>query len=83
MLKKNQLLAIDPSHRRNCKTFINIEGNDGNSEQLVSGTELKILGFYFGENPGASKHVYHLKRKFWARAWVLRHLKRQTFHRVT
>lgn len=46
------------------------------SERIVSGDELKILGFYFGEKPTAARHVYHLKRKFWARAWILRHLKK-------
>ena len=37
---------------------------------------MKLLGFYFGRSPNASKHVWHLKRKFWARAWVIRHLKK-------
>ena len=38
--------------------------------------KLKLLGFFFGESPDASRHVWHLKRKFWARAWILRHLKK-------
>ena len=70
--KSTQLLSVHPTHTKEYKTFIHPGGPD--SERIVSGEELKILGFYFGEKPTAARHVFHLKRKFWARAWILRHL---------
>ena len=72
--KKTQLLAIIPPHRQGTRTFVQSRDDDNNIITTLSGDELKILGFYFGTKPNASRHVFHLKRKFWARAWVLRHL---------
>ena len=41
-----------------------------------SQNELKQLGFYFGNKPNVRNHISHLKKKFRARLWILRHLQR-------
>ena len=74
--KKTQMLAIDPASRRSCRTFIQTDNGEDQMSTLTSGNELKLLGFYFGRSPDASRHVWNLKRKFWARAWILRHLRK-------
>ena len=36
---------------------------------------MKLLGFYLGRRPRSDEHVKQLRRKFGARAWILRILK--------
>ena len=45
-------------------------------QEIRSGDELKILGFWFGTKPTVSVHVTKLTEKFRSRLWSLRHLKR-------
>ena len=72
---KTQMLSISGSSNIKVDTFINPDAEDPDLI-LGSGDELKILGFYFGSRPNAAMHVRNLKRKFWARAWVLPPLKK-------
>ena len=68
---KTQLLCIAPASERELSTFITTpEGT-----HLKSGDNLKILGFYFGRRPDAAEHIEAIKRKFYSRLWLLRHLR--------
>ena len=45
-------------------------------EKIVSGNELKILGFVFGTSPTVRPHVEYMLKKARRRLWTLRHVKR-------
>ena len=45
---------------------------DGN--QIQSGNEMKILGFHFNSDVGMAAQVQAIRRKFFAKKWVLTHL---------
>ena len=68
---KTQLLCINPSNSCSVKSYINIDG-----KRIISGERMKILGFVFGPTPDAREHLSHVQRKFAARAWSIRHLKK-------
>ena len=69
--KKTQLLCMSANPSLQYSSFI--ETPEGT--RIVSGQELKILGFRFGVKPNADAQVEALKRKFYSRLWLLRHLK--------
>ena len=33
-----------------------------------------MLGFVFGRHPNANAHIDYVKKKFFAKLWILRHL---------
>ena len=43
--------------------------------EIAGGTELKLLGFWFGNKPNVDVHVTKMCNKFRSRLWALRHLK--------
>ena len=49
------------------------------NELVESSTELKLLGFVFGSDPNANKHIDYIKKKFRQRFWALIHLKNNGF----
>lgn len=67
---KTQLLCINPSNSCEAFSYINCEG-----KRITSGDNLKILGFVFGQTPDIREHLKHIKKKYCARAWSIRHLK--------
>ena len=68
---KTQLLCVSGNHSCTVKAYIRTD-----DEEIVSGDELKILGFWFGPKPNVNVHVEKMLAKFRARLWSLRHLKR-------
>ena len=56
--KNTQMLCIAPTGARDVSTFIDSRSNG----EIGSGTELKILGFYFGRSPNADAHIAALRR---------------------
>ena len=69
---KTQLLCISGNNAYNVRSYIRPTEN----EEITSGDELKILGFWFGTRPNVDVHVGKLLTKFRARLWSLRHLKK-------
>ena len=69
--KKTQLLVIGT--RNGCHTTDELGVQGGQAIQAV-GT-LKLVGFTFGEDPGAGAHVMELRKKFRRRVWMLQHLR--------
>ena len=49
--------------------FLDSEGN-----QVRSGESMKVLGFEFDSSPGMGAQVSAIRRKFYARKWILNHL---------
>ena len=47
---------------------------DANNAQVIADDEMKILGFHFNSDPGMGAQVAAIKRKFYARKWILHHL---------
>ena len=47
---------------------------DTNENQVVADDEMKILGFHFSSEPGMGAQVAAIRRKFYARKWILHHL---------
>ena len=70
--EKTQLVCISGNPTINVKSYI----RPGSSQEIQSGEELKILGFWFGTSPNVDVHVRKLEEKFRARLWSMRHLKR-------
>ena len=68
---KTQVLCISAAKNSVVTSYINTD-----CDRISSGSELKILGFWFGEAPNVSLHVEKTVAKFRARLWTLRHLKR-------
>ena len=71
---KTQMICVNSIRQSETKTFIRDAQNGG--KKIVAGNELKILGFYFGENPTVENHIDKLKTKFRKRLWILRNLRR-------
>ena len=42
---------------------------------IISGDELKLLGYYMVRRPKPDIHIREIRRKFGARSWILRILK--------
>ena len=70
--QKTQLLCISGTNYSDVKSYIRTESG----QEIKSSDELKILGFWFGNEPTVAVHVRKLSEKFRARLWSLRHLKR-------
>ena len=68
--KKTQLLLVSPPNGCNNNAFVKLCG-----ERIESTSELKLLGFVFGNEPNVNLHVEHIKKKFRARFWALVHLR--------
>ena len=68
---KTQLLCISGNSAFTVKAYIRTE-----TEEIRSGEELKILGFWFGPKPNVNLHVEKMLAKFRTRLWSLRHLKK-------
>ena len=65
------MLCISPSGDSNISTYIYTpEG-----QKIESGESLKILGVYFGQRPTAEAHLAAITQKFYARLWLIHHLK--------
>ena len=67
---KTQMLCISQSGG-STKSYINTESN-----RLISGKSLKILGFTFGSTPDVTLHTGKLVKKFNYDLWGLWHLKK-------
>lgn len=70
--KKTQLLCVSPAIGTTVQSYIRVE--DGT--KLVSQKQMKQLGFYFSERPNVDLHLENVARKFRARLWFIRHLKK-------
>ena len=69
--KKTQMLCVNSNKFESITTFINTpEG------PIESTDSLKILGFNFGVEPSATKHVKIIIEKLYAKLWTLRFLRR-------
>ena len=68
---KTQLLCISGNLDNDISTYIRPD----ETTEIVSGRELKLLGFWFGTRPNANLHVQKMAAKFRSRLWALRHLK--------
>ena len=66
---KTQLLCITSAINYQVWSYIYCQG-----EKLASGDSLKLLGYTMGRRPTAEQHVKSLRRKYGARAWILRNL---------
>ena len=68
---KTQLLCVTTAINYDVRCYINIDGR-----RLVSGDELKLVGYTFGRRPNADKHIQALRRKYGARSWIVRNMKK-------
>ena len=68
---KTQLLCISAAKTAHVNSYIN-----ASTKRIEGGSELKILGFHFGNDPSPALHVEKMKEKFRRRLWCLRHMKR-------
>ena len=66
---KTQLLCVTSAINYQVHSFIYCNG-----VKLLSGDNLKLLGFTMGRRPNADCHIKELRRKYGARAWILRNL---------
>ena len=57
-------------------SLINSYINQTDGTQTYGQDELKMLGYVFSRHPNAAALVEHIKKKFFARLWILRHLAR-------
>ena len=69
--QKTQLLCVSSAKGCNASSYINVDGN-----MIESQESLKVLGFHLSSAPGMGEQVFQLQKKFRARAWVIRNLKR-------
>ena len=69
--EKTQMLCIHPCVHNQVSTHI-----VDNGMKIVSGSNMKILGFTFDSRPNANCHVEKLIERFYSRLWTLRFLKR-------
>ena len=70
--KKTQLLCVSSAVNCNQRSYLVTE----EKEKIESQKTLKILGYHFGTKPNVDAQVENLKKKFRARSWAIRHLKR-------
>ena len=70
-LKKTQLLCISANKISDVRSFVKV-----GDEKIVSGSELKLLGFMFGNTPSINPHVNYMLKKARKKLWTIRHLKR-------
>ena len=55
-------------------SLVNSHINLRDGSQVYGQETLKMLGFVFGRRPNAAAHVDHIRVKFFACLWVIRHL---------
>ena len=67
---KTKLLCISVAKSADVNVYMNLP--DG--KQVTGSDELKMLGFVFGRRPNAWPHINHIKKKFFAKLWVIRHM---------
>ena len=67
---KTQLLCISTAINYDVRAEIM-----AGETNITSADTLKVVGFTFGRRPGAAAHVNALRKKYGARAHVIRHLK--------
>ena len=51
---------------------------DSFNEFIYGDETMKMLGFVFGRRPNANAHIEYIRRKFYKKLWVLRHIKKAT-----
>ena len=68
---KTQLLWIHANKNSEIRSYIRT--NEG---EIMSGDQLKILGFLFNKDPSAVYHVEQLVEKLYKKFWSLRYLKK-------
>ena len=70
---KTQLICIDASKNYDVSAYVVLD-----TGKIESQNTLKILGFYFVlvTGPTANEHVKNIGKKYSARPWSIRHLKR-------
>ena len=69
--KKTQLVSISGSN----EARITANVRPTKDEVIELGTQLKIVGFWFGDKPTVLLHVEKMISKFYSRIWVLWHQK--------
>ena len=69
---KTQLLCVSGNTDNDIRSYIRTEAGT----EIKSGSELKLLGFWFGTRPNASLHIQKISTKFRSRLWAMRNLKR-------
>ena len=71
-VKKTKMICVTVAKNSLVNSYINHE--DGT--QTYGQEELKMLGFMFGRRLNTSAHISHIRKKFYATLWVIRHLSR-------
>ena len=69
--EKTQLMCISGSINYEVTSHLTVAG-----QKIESGDNLKVLGLYLDSKCTMNAHVKSIKRKFAARLWIIRHLKR-------
>ena len=69
---KTQMVCISPASHHHVTSFINVD----NGNKISSQTQLKQLGFWFGNKPNVGVHIEHIISKFRKRIWIVRHMKK-------
>ena len=72
--KKNQILAISASINDNVTAYIRPTVG-GQTNQTLSGSTLKIVGYTFGNKPSVSTYINLMCTKFRSKLWGFRKLK--------
>ena len=67
---KTQLMVISPPNGCNSSAIIKVRG-----AVVESATAMKLIGFHFGESPGAEAHAVQLRNKFRRKIWIIYHLR--------
>ena len=70
--KKTQLLVISPPN--GCITTASLRTAEG--EEIEYQSTLKLVGFTFGDTPGATSHVEGVRDKYRRKVWMLYHWRR-------
>ena len=68
---KTQMVCMSASTEFEVSSYIRI-----GEEVVESGDTLKIVGFHFGKHPNINLHFENMKKKFYARVWAIRNLKK-------
>lgn len=69
--KKTQLICINSAINSEINVYIN-----GRENKIENSEELKIVGYKLGKKPGPAANVKFTRRKYAAKAWNIRHLKK-------
>ena len=70
--KKTKMLFVTVAKKPIVNTYINLPSG----ERQYGCDELKMLGFVFGRRPTATAHVTHIKKKFYCKLWIIRHMQK-------